>query len=103
MPNTDTSEKGLETLIIRHVTGAEGLASVAEGTADTLAEYINTPLATTQADQLGLQARLERLGFLCIQICPYFHSFLAFENPGTKFPTVVPSPEIHRTLAGASP
>ena len=91
MPNTDTSEKGLETLIIRHVTGAEGLASVAEGTADTLAEYINTPLATTQADQLGLQARLERLGVLCIKICRYFHSFRTGVAPDTRRTRAGPS------------
>ena len=31
MPPTDISEKGLETLILRHMTGTDGLAPVAEG------------------------------------------------------------------------
>jgi type I restriction enzyme R subunit len=31
MPTTDTSEKGLETLIMLHMTGTDGLALVAEG------------------------------------------------------------------------
>ena len=31
MPTTDTSEKGLETLIMRHLTGTDGLAPVAAG------------------------------------------------------------------------
>src|ERR1017187_2043799 len=31
MPPTDTSEKGLETLIMRHLTGTDGLAPLAEG------------------------------------------------------------------------
>ena len=30
---TDTTERGLETLIMRHMTGADGLASAASGTA----------------------------------------------------------------------
>ena len=29
--NTDISEKGLETLIMRHMTGTDGLAPLAEG------------------------------------------------------------------------
>jgi len=33
MSTTDTSEKGLETLIMRHMTGTDGLASVADGMA----------------------------------------------------------------------
>ena len=41
MPTTDISEKGLETLIMRHMTGTDGLAPVAEGvvaeTPDSLA------------------------------------------------------------------
>ncbi len=32
MPPTDVSEKGLETLIIRHMTGTDGLSPMAEGT-----------------------------------------------------------------------
>ena len=31
MSTTDTSEKGLETLIMRHMTGTDGLAPVTEG------------------------------------------------------------------------
>jgi type I restriction enzyme, R subunit len=31
MPTSDTSEKGLETLIMLHLTGVDGLAPVAEG------------------------------------------------------------------------
>ena len=31
MPMSDTSEKGLETLIMRHMTGTDGLAPLAEG------------------------------------------------------------------------
>ena len=41
MPTTDTSEKGLETLIMRHMTGTDGLSPVTTGlvaeTPDTLA------------------------------------------------------------------
>ena len=33
MPTTDTSGKGLETLIMLHMTGTDGLAPVAEGLA----------------------------------------------------------------------
>ena len=33
MSTTDISEKGLETLIMRHMTGTDGLAPVAEGVA----------------------------------------------------------------------
>jgi hypothetical protein len=31
MPPTDISEKGLETLVMRHMTGTDGLAFAAEG------------------------------------------------------------------------
>jgi hypothetical protein len=37
MSTTDTSEKGIETLIIRHMTGTDGLASVVAETPDALA------------------------------------------------------------------
>src|SRR2546421_9831195 len=32
MPTTDTSEKGLETLIMRHITGVDGLLFAGDGT-----------------------------------------------------------------------
>jgi hypothetical protein len=65
--------------------------------------HVNAPLTTTHAGQLGLQARLQRLGVLCLEICRYSHNFLTFEKPGARFPTVVPSPETHRTRAGYTP
>ena len=48
--STDISEKGLETLIMRHMTGTDGLAPVAEGAADTWAE---TPDAISAAKAAG--------------------------------------------------
>ncbi|MHB8524219.1 MAG: type I restriction endonuclease subunit R [Limisphaerales bacterium] len=50
MRTTDTSEKGLETLIMLHMTGTDGLAPVAEGVADTWAE---TPDAISAAKAAG--------------------------------------------------
>jgi type I restriction enzyme R subunit len=50
MPPTDISEKGLETLIMLHMTGMDGLAPAAEGAADTWAE---TPDAISAAKAAG--------------------------------------------------
>jgi type I restriction enzyme R subunit len=50
MPVTDISEKGLETLIMRHMTGTDGLAPLAEGAADGWAE---TPDALAVAKAAG--------------------------------------------------
>jgi type I restriction enzyme R subunit len=50
MPTTDISEKGLETLIMLHMTGTDGLARVPEGAADTWAE---TPDAISAAKAAG--------------------------------------------------
>src|ERR1035441_10011901 len=47
---TDISEKGLETLILLHMTGTDGLAPVTEGAADTWAE---TPDAISAAKAAG--------------------------------------------------
>jgi type I restriction enzyme R subunit len=47
---TDISEKGLETLIMLHMTGTDGLAPVAEGGADGWAE---TPDALAAAKAAG--------------------------------------------------
>jgi type I restriction enzyme R subunit len=50
MSTTDTSEKGLETLIIRHMTGTDGLSPVTDGFAGTWAE---TPDAISAAKAAG--------------------------------------------------
>jgi hypothetical protein len=47
--------------------------------------HVNAPLTTTHVRQLCLQARLQRLGVLFIQIRSYFHSFLIIEKPGANF------------------
>ena len=50
MPPTDISEKGLETLIMLHMTGTDGLASESEGGAGAWAE---TPDAISAAKAAG--------------------------------------------------
>lgn len=49
MSPTDISEKGLETLIMLHMTGVEGLTPVADGAPDTLSETPDAVLAAKAA------------------------------------------------------
>ena len=57
---------------------------------------------TTQAGQLCLQARLQRLRVFFIQICPYLHRLRTSEKPGARFWITVPSPDTRRIHTGAS-
>jgi len=58
MPATDITEKGLETLIMRHLTGSDGLFAAAGG----LAETSDTPnTARIEHDQALQKAMLDLL------------------------------------------
>jgi hypothetical protein len=62
MSTTDTSEKGLETLIIQHMTGTDGLAPEA--------------LAAAKTASSGWLAEIGDIQFIQFKIqSPYFSSF----------------------------
>jgi type I restriction enzyme R subunit len=78
MSTTDTSEKGLETLIMRHMTGTDGLAAVADGVAAETPDAISAAKAAGSGWLAGNPRDYDRTHALD---APHLFQFLLTTQP----------------------